>query len=213
MTSALFALLLAGPARAAERAPAPAPRPASKLECPDGRAPIMTGHPFLPLSCPPGGKEPARHEVAVSTAMAPLDSKSGGDLGKLDGTWEGLIYFAGRRFECTLTVSEGGTHAVWVAEDYATHLGHPMEARLKKPGWLFHRGVPRVELSMPHLPNARLHGRVWLAPGVAAWKFDGRPEVHRVEYTLAGDRLTGGYTDFDPDHGAVSAGVELRRRP
>lgn len=209
VTRALLALTLlaaASSARAADAKKHVQPAP-PRLECPDLRAPILTGHPFRPLSCPEGGKEPSVPAVQISTAMAPLDAK-GGDLGALEGSWRGLVYFAGQRTECTLTVTDGGRRGTWEAMDYATHIGHALEVELKKPGW-FSRGVPRVEVTMPHLPGAKLSGRVWLAPGVAAWRYDGRPEVHRVQYKISGDHLSATYTDFDPVHGPLSTSVEL----
>lgn len=206
----LLALAAALPASAAAAAPDKTQADGREaLRCDDGRAPVMTGNPFRPFSCPPGGKEPPRADVAFSTANAPVGSKRG-DLDALEGRWRGLCYFGVTRYQCELTVSDGGRRAVWLALDYHTLLGDELDAELVKPGW-FSRGGPKLIVTMPHLPGARLTGRVWLAPGTAACKFDGRPEVQRVDYKVEGDKLQVTYTDFTPDHGAVAASFTLDR--
>jgi hypothetical protein len=203
----LTACLLACAAIARAAAPAP-----SVPTCPDGHtAPIFTGHPFRPLACPPGGKETSRPRVSASSA-AVASPDDGADLKRLDGEWQGLAYFGGARYEATLTVSDGGRAFLWHAMDYHTHIGLPMEARLKKPGW-FSKGLPTVELVLPALPGGKLTGHAWLGAGAAAWQFDGRPELHRVQYSLAGDHLTATYTLFDPVLGPIASTLDLSRVP
>lgn len=211
MRLALLTLLLACGAAFSSAAQTAAPAQPTRPACPDGAEPLFTGHPFRPLACPPGGKEPSRKSVEPSsTTIHPADGASA--LKKLDGRWEGLAYFGGTRYEVTLDISDGGRRAVWRAMNYATHIGLPMSFTLKVPGWFSKLRLPRVEASMPALPGRALSGRVWLAPGAATWKYDGRPEFHAVTYQVSGDRLTAAYTDTEPDLGPIGSSLELTRQ-
>jgi hypothetical protein len=190
--------------------------------CPDRREPVLTGHPFRPLLCPEGGKEAERAKVELSSSTLPDPSDSErARLGDLNGTWRGLAYYGGQRYEVTFEVK--GSKARWTAMDYRTHVQFPLDGRLKKPGW-FSRGEPKVFLKAEGLPGQELSGRLWLgaAPLVdatnppldrlAAWSFSQRPEAHRVYYAIKGDTLRARYVYSDPERGDLAAEFELTRQ-
>lgn len=196
-------------------------------QCPDGSTPILTGHPFRPLLCPPGGKEAARPEASVSSATLPINDAARADLGPLEGSWRGLVNFGGGRYEVHLTI--GGTSAErairWTAMDYHTHVEHTLEGSITKPGW-FSRGVPKLTARMPALPGPKLSGRVWLGAAPldagqrprhdrkAVWVFSGRPEQHTVAFALTDpDHLSAFYTFVDPSLGAIGTPIDLARSP
>lgn len=213
ITLAAAALLAACAARAAD-----APR---HPQCPDGKDPVLTGQPFRPLRCPQAGEKPGK-SVEPDEAALPKKGSWSAALKGLDGSWRGLAYFAGNRYEVTLDVSGSGRQWRLKAMDYATHVFHPLEAELKKPGW-FSGGMPKLEVSSPSLPGSALSARLWLGANppkpagatahehVAVWKYSGRPELHRVEYTAKGDAISAVYSMTLPDVGPVGATLDLTR--
>lgn len=214
MRRSLLLLLLAAPCAAAV--------PPEHRKCPNGKEPVFTGAVFKPLYCPPGGKEPQAKAVEPDASQLPEKGSWSSVLEGLDGTWRGLAYFAGTRYEVTVEVQDGGKRGRLDAMDYATHISFPLLGALEKPGW-FSRKRPKLRVELEGRPDLTLQGPVELGkappqngkpaplPRRAVWRFEGRPELHSLDFDVRGASMTAVYTLTTPAFGAVTASADLVR--
>ena len=191
--------------------------------CPDGRPPVLTGQPFRPSDCPSSDEPPASAAAAVSNAALPdVRDAARSDLKPLDGRWRGIVTIAGGHYEIELNVSNSGRLLRWSEMDLRTHDRRQLAAELKVGFWS--KAPPlKATISAPELPGQTLSAQVWLGAAplengsrppldrLAVWTYSGRPQQHRVQYALEGERLRGTYTCADPRLGPIATSLELAR--
>lgn len=196
----------------------------SGVRCPDGGKPEFTGHPFMPYACR-GARQaqaPPSSEVKLSSSSLPgQKDRKRTSLKPLEGRWAGLTPYGAGRYEILLEVRLKGRGAVVRLETVEYHVRDKSAFAAELRGSFWHPGELSGSVHLEQIPGSRLKARTWLgAAGADSPQLDrelvvvyeGRPELHRLDFALEGDeRIRYRYSFTDAAGKTREASGELSR--